>query len=102
MKKTLKSSTVVARSAPQRTCVGCRSVKDKRELVRLVRNRQGHIEVDTTGKKEGRGAYICPDRVCWEKVLKGQQLARTLKSTLTPENRAELVRSGEELIKGVD
>jgi len=102
MKKILKGSPVVTRSAPQRTCVGCRSVKDKRELVRLVRNRRGHIEIDVTGKKEGRGAYICPDSVCWEKALKGQLLARTLKGTLTPENRAELVRSGEELIKGVD
>jgi len=102
MKRNSNNSPVAARAVPRRTCVGCRSIKAKREMVRLVRTRQGHIEIDTTGKKEGRGVYICPDSACWEKAMKGQQLERTLKSTLTPENRQELVRGGRELIKGVD
>ncbi len=102
MKRTSKGNPVVTRPVPQRTCVACRSVKTKRELVRLVRTRQGYIEIDTTGKKEGRGAYICPDIICWDKALNGQQLERTLKSTLSPENREELVRNSQELIKGVD
>jgi predicted RNA-binding protein YlxR (DUF448 family) len=102
MTRTSNSSPIVARPVPMRTCVGCRSVKPKRELVRLVRNRRGFVEIDTAGKKEGRGAYICPDITCWEKALKGQQLERTLKSALTPENRAELIISGREMVQGVD
>ncbi|MBN1936157.1 MAG: YlxR family protein [Anaerolineae bacterium] len=63
---------------PQRTCVGCREVKSKREMVRIVRTPEGEIVVDERGKMNGRGAYICATRSCWETVLKGSQLSQAL------------------------
>jgi predicted RNA-binding protein YlxR (DUF448 family) len=84
---------------PQRTCVACRQVKTKRELVRLVRTFQGAIEIDTTGKMDGRGAYLCPKRECLEKALAGKQLEHVLKSRLTADNRERLIISGQELLK---
>ncbi len=69
------------RHIPQRTCVGCRQVLAKRELVRLVRTEQG-IKVDPTGKMNGRGAYLHLQKECWEAALKGS-LAHALKSELT-------------------
>ncbi len=63
---------------PQRTCIGCRQVKPKREMVRIVRTPEGEIVIDKRGKLNGRGAYICDRRTCWEAVLKGSQLSRAL------------------------
>jgi len=79
--------------------VACRQVKSKRELVRLVHTTGGDIEIDTTGKKEGRGAYLCPTRECLEKALQGKQLEHVLKGHLTPDNRRRLIKSGQELLK---
>jgi predicted RNA-binding protein YlxR (DUF448 family) len=79
--------------------VACRQVKAKRELLRLVRTRGGDIEIDTDGKKEGRGAYICPDPACWERALKGKQLEHTLRASLTQDNRERLIEGGRELLK---
>ncbi|MGD0794164.1 MAG: YlxR family protein [Dehalococcoidales bacterium] len=87
------------RHLPQRTCVACRQVKAKRELVRLVRTPRGDIEIDVTGKKEGRGAYLCPTLDCLEKALKGKQLEHTFKSAFTPAHRERLAQSGRELLK---
>jgi predicted RNA-binding protein YlxR (DUF448 family) len=67
---------------PQRTCVVCRTVHDKRELVRLVRTPEGQLVVDKTGKQNGRGAYLCRQRSCWEAALKGRQLGKALKMEL--------------------
>jgi len=69
---------------PQRTCVGCRQVLAKRELIRLVRTPEG-VFVDLTGKRPGRGAYLHNKRSCWEQGLK-RGLARALKTTLSPED----------------
>ena len=54
---------------PQRTCIACRAVRGKRELIRVVRTTENHVEADPTGKKAGRGAYLCRARECWETVL---------------------------------
>ena len=54
---------------PLRTCVGCRQVRSKREMVRIVRTPTGEIEIDERGKKSGRGAYLCRRRECWRKGL---------------------------------
>ncbi len=94
-----KTKVVPKKSVPRRTCVGCREIKSKKEMVRLVRTREGDIVIDTTGKKEGRGAYICPDPECWEKALKGKQLERTLRVNLTRDKREWLIRSGKDLLK---
>ena len=73
---------------PQRTCVGCREVLPKRGLIRIVRTPQG-IQVDPTGKMNGRGAYLHDRRSCWERGLKGS-LAHALKMELTEEDRERL------------
>lgn len=73
---------------PQRTCVGCREVLPKRNLVRLVRTTDG-VQIDQTGKLAGRGAYLHDRRDCWERGLKGA-LAHALKTTLTANDRARL------------
>ena len=57
----------------------CRTVHDKRDLVRLVRTPEGQLVVDKTGKQNGRGAYLCRQRSCWEAALKGRQLGKALK-----------------------
>lgn len=75
---------------PQRTCVGCRSVLAKRQLVRVVRTADG-VSVDPTGKKPGRGAYLHDRRSCWESGLQGS-LAHALKVEITPADR-ELLRA---------
>ena len=62
----------------QRMCMGCNEKKDKRELLRIVLNKDGQITVDKTGKLEGRGAYICDNIDCLEKIIKTKRLEKTL------------------------
>ena len=75
---------------PQRTCVACRTTDSKRGLVRIVRTASGTVEVDETGKKPGRGAYLCKSRECWDKALKGKILEYALKTAITAEDKAAL------------
>ena len=72
------------RHVPLRTCVGCRQVRPKRELVRVVRTPQGEVELDPTGKRAGRGAYLCPSVECLEKARRTHQLERTLQHPVDP------------------
>jgi predicted RNA-binding protein YlxR (DUF448 family) len=85
---------------PQRTCIACRKVEEKRELIRLVRAADGGVEVDVGGKKSGRGAYLCRSWPCWQTGLKGDRLGRVLRTTLTEDNRRQLISRGEELMLG--
>lgn len=62
---------------PQRTCIGCREKKDKKELIRIVKDKEGNITLDRTGRANGRGAYICDNIQCLEKAIKTKVLART-------------------------
>jgi|WetSurMetagenome_2_1015567.scaffolds.fasta_scaffold205053_2 uncharacterized protein len=68
---------------PLRTCIACRQAGSKRALVRVVRTPASGVQVDTTGKLAGRGAYLCRSRVCWEQGLRSQRLSQALKTTLT-------------------
>lgn len=61
---------------PQRQCVGCMEMKAKGELIRVVKNADGEISLDTTGKKNGRGAYVCRSTVCLEKAIKAKRFHR--------------------------
>jgi len=79
--------------------VACRQVRPKRDLIRLVRVPDGSVEVDTSGKKSGRGAYLCQTPECWEIGLKGGRLEYTLRTTLTPDNREQLIRYGKDFLK---
>jgi predicted RNA-binding protein YlxR (DUF448 family) len=73
-----------------RSCVACRETKPKRELVRVVRVSDDRVEVDRTGKKNGRGAYFCPAVECWELGQKRKTLNHALSMTLSPDNWEEL------------
>jgi len=75
---------------PQRTCVGCGQVQGKREMVRVVRTPEGRVEVDLTGKRNGRGAYIHRARSCWDAAVAGGQLAHALKIALPDPDRQTL------------
>ena len=70
---------------PVRTCLGCGEPKEKKSLVRIVRTPEGEILVDLTGKKSGRGAYICPRRECLEKAKKAKRLERSLSCEIPDE-----------------
>lgn len=80
---------------PYRTCVGCREVQPKRSLIRIVRGPNG-VEVDLSGKKPGRGAYIHDQKSCWESALKGS-LAKSLRVQLTAEEWEQLVAFAQSL-----
>ena len=82
---------------PERTCIACRQRRPKWELVRVVRTVPGGLEIDTRGKKAGRGAYLCKLQECWEIGLKRNKLAHTLKSDIMAEQHAELVAYGKTL-----
>ncbi len=72
------------RKLPQRTCLGCQAVKPKREMIRIVRTPDGVLEVDPTGKRSGRGAYVCPSMECLELLKKGKRLEKVLDVTPLP------------------
>ena len=78
----LKVSKVKTRKIPQRMCLGCQESKPKRELIRIVRSPEGEFSVDTTGKKPGRGAYICPKMECFNAARKSKGLERSFKSPI--------------------
>ena len=73
-----------ARPLPQRTCVACRSVRAKRDLVRIVRSPSGELSVDLRGKVAGRGAYLDPDAACLERGVREGAIARALEVTIDP------------------
>ncbi|HWQ13148.1 MAG TPA: YlxR family protein [Roseiflexaceae bacterium] len=85
---------------PQRLCIACRRTGAKRGLVRLVRDGEGRVAVDATGKRAGRGAYLCHDPACWEQALKRHALERALRiEALHPEDRAALEAQAQLLHK---
>lgn len=75
---------------PMRTCVACREKDAKREFVRIVRTPDRGVDIDPTGKRNGRGAYLCHKRGCWEKAASGSILERALKVELDQETREHL------------
>ena len=68
---------------PKRTCIGCNEIKLKKELIRVVKNKDGEIFVDKTGKANGRGAYICNNLECLEKAIKTKRLERTFEKEIS-------------------
>jgi predicted RNA-binding protein YlxR (DUF448 family) len=82
---------------PQRTCVGCRKIRPKREMVRIVRTPDQEVKIDESGKASGRGAYLCRDRKCWEKALSEKRLQHALKIGLTKEEGEAFLEFGQAL-----
>ncbi len=69
----------------QRMCVGCREMKEKKTLIRIVRTPDGTVEMDLTGKKSGRGAYVCNRQACLQQAEKTHALSRALNCSIAPE-----------------
>lgn len=69
----------------QRQCLGCREMKNKKDLIRVVRSPEGEISLDFKGKKPGRGAYVCPDSACLAKARKSRALERAFETAIPPE-----------------
>lgn len=70
---------------PMRMCNGCMEMKPKKELIRIVKNSEGILSVDLTGKKPGRGAYICRDIQCLEKAIKSKRINKNLETNVSEE-----------------
>ncbi|MBR2715027.1 MAG: YlxR family protein [Ruminococcus sp.] len=83
------------KKVPMRKCTGCGQMKDKRELVRVVRSKEGEISLDLVGKKPGRGAYICKDVECLQLSRKAKRIERALDCVISPELYDEMEREIE-------
>ncbi len=75
---------------PLRMCLGCQQMKPKRELIRVVKSSEGEISLDTTGKRNGRGAYVCPQLDCFDKAVKAKRFERAFEHAIPPEVYAAL------------
>ena len=78
-----------------RQCLGCREMKPKRELIRVVRSPEGQISLDFRGKASGRGAYVCPDPQCLKKAIRARALERAFSARIPEEIYAQLEREME-------
>ena len=82
---------------PQRTCVGCRKIRPKREMVRIVCTPNQGVKIDESGKASGRGAYLCREKQCWERALSEKRLEYALKTGLSQEEWEALLGFGQTL-----
>ena len=81
---------------PMRQCVGCREMKPKKELIRVVRSPEGAISLDFRGKAPGRGAYLCPDPACMKRAVKAKALNRAFETEIPQEIYDDLLTKMEE------
>lgn len=81
----MKNSAQKPRKIPERRCTGCGGTFPKRDLVRVVRSPEGDVSLDFTGKKSGRGAYVCPKLDCLKKARKAGRISKSLECAVTPE-----------------
>ena len=86
----------VQKKLPMRQCLGCREMKPKKELVRVVRSPEGTVSLDLKGKAPGRGAYVCRSAACLKKALRSKALGRSLQVTIPPELYEALTRQMED------
>ena len=80
---------------PMRQCLGCRQMKPKRELTRVVRAKDGSVSLDLKGKAPGRGAYVCPSAACLKAAMRSKALERSLEVSIPPEIYDALVAQME-------
>lgn len=81
---------------PLRQCIGCMEMKPKKEFIRIVKNKLGEVSLDTTGKAQGRGAYICPNPECLKKTIKSRRLEKVFEMKIPEEVLADMQRRLEE------
>ncbi len=84
---------------PLRQCVGCQEMKSKKEMIRVIKTAGDEILLDATGRKNGRGAYLCPSTECLKKAIKGRGLERSFKMAIPKEVYETLEKEMEELDK---
>ncbi len=82
---------------PMRMCLGCREMKEKKSLLRIVKSPEGVVSLDVTGRKPGRGAYVCKDKECLQKAIKQRQIERAFECGLSEEMKAALQQQMEQL-----
>lgn len=87
----------MSKKIPMRMCVGCRQMKEKKEMIRVLRTQEGEICIDTTGKKNGRGAYVCKNSQCLQMAVRNHGLERSFKMSI-PKETAELLEKEMERI----
>ena len=85
---------------PMRQCVGCQEMKSKKELLRIIKTAENEILLDTTGKKNGRGASLCPNGECLARAVKTKGLERSLKTAIPKEVIENLTKEMEVVAKG--
>ena len=88
----MEEVTNILKKLPQRTCIGCNTQKDKKDLIRIVKNKEGKISLDKTGKAQGRGAYLCDSEECLQKARKSNALSRSFKINVPQETYEALER----------
>ena len=88
------------KQVPLRQCVGCREMKSKKELLRVIKTAENEILLDNTGKKNGRGAYICPNEECLAQAIKSKGLERSLKTAIPVEVIEDLTKEMKIIAKG--
>ena len=86
-----------AKKFPQRQCIGCGEMKNKKEMIRILKTPEGEFVVDATGRKNGRGAYICPSMDCFKKSVKVKGLERSFKMAIPKEVYETLEKEMEQL-----
>ena len=84
------------KKVPMRKCVGCGEMKAKKELLRVLRTEEGEFVLDTTGRKNGRGAYVCVSRECFGKAVKNKGLERSFKQAIPKEVHERLEKEMEQ------
>lgn len=82
---------------PLRQCIGCSEMKSKKEMIRVIKTAEGEILLDATGRKNGRGAYLCPSMECFKKAVKGRGLERSFKMAIPREVYETLEKEMEEI-----
>lgn len=87
------------RKVPMRRCIGCMESRQKKELVRIVADKEGNVVLDGTGKAQGRGAYLCPSRECFEAARKKKAISRNLEISITEQQLEDLYREFEQYEK---
>ena len=95
MRKIMKTKTKI----PMRQCTGCREMKNKKEMMRILKTPENEITLDTTGRKNGRGAYLCVSMDCFEKAVKNHGIERSLKTAVPDEVYEELKKELENIEK---
>ena len=73
---------MITKKVPMRQCTGCREMKSKRDMIRVIKTAENEICIDATGRKNGRGAYICPSMDCLKQAMKSRGLERSLKMSI--------------------